>query len=245
LAVWCADEAGPYQAIPQPGASWQPSGEPARYPHQYVRGGTVKLLTLFHPATGQLRVKGVTHTPNTVLHPWLQQELTAITAALPPLDEIADAAANRAAWARWQAGLSVRFTLLEALPPLRVLLILDNLAGHKSATFVCWLMAHGIMPLYTPISGSGLNRAESIQRILVGRALAGQHPDSPTQLMEWLEAVARGWNACPTPFIGGGKRALRRQRARERRYGLGGSGAVSRQPIPHQGVTINGDQQGK
>lgn len=192
MVVWCADEAGPYQAIPQPGASWQPSGEPARYPHQYVRGGTVKLLTLFHPATGQLRVKGVTHTSNTVLHPWLQQELTAITAALPPLDEIADAAANRAAWARWQAGLSVRFTLLEALPPLRVLLILDNLAGHKSATFVCWLMAHGIMPLYTPISGSWLNMAESIQRILVGRALAGQHPDSPTQLMEWLEAVARG-----------------------------------------------------
>ena len=65
-------------------------------------------------------------------------------------------------------------------------------------------MAHGIMPLYTPISGSGLNRAESIQRILVGRALAGQHPDRPTQLMEWLEAVARGWNARPTPFIWGG-----------------------------------------
>ncbi|MCU0808675.1 MAG: transposase [Candidatus Contendobacter sp.] len=161
------------------------------------------MLTLFHPATGQLRVKGVTHTPNTVLHPWLQQELTAIIAALPPLEEIPDAAANRAAWARWQAGLSVRFTLLEALPPLRVLLILDNLAGHKSATFVCWLMAHGIMPLYTPISGSGLNMAESIQRILVGRALAGQHPDSPTPLMEWLEAVARGWNAPPTPFIWG------------------------------------------
>jgi len=136
LAVWCADEAGPYQAIPQPGASWQPIGEPARYPHEYVRGGTVKLLTLFHPATGQLRVKGVTHTPNTVLHPWLQQELTAIIAALPSLDEIPDAAANRAAWARWQAGLSVRFTLLEELPPLRVLLILDNLAGHKSATFL-------------------------------------------------------------------------------------------------------------
>jgi len=29
IAVWCQDEAGPYQAIPQPGASWQPQGEPA------------------------------------------------------------------------------------------------------------------------------------------------------------------------------------------------------------------------
>ncbi len=45
--------------------------------------------------------------------------------------------------------------------------------------------------------------AESIQRILVGRTLAGQHPDTPTPLMEWLEAVARGWNARPTPFIWG------------------------------------------
>ena len=105
-------------------------GGPAHYPHEYVRGGTAKLLTLFHPATGAVRVKGVTHTPNTVLHPWFQQELTAIIAALPPLDEIPDAATNRAAWARWQTGLSVRFTWLEALPPLRVLLILDNLAGH-------------------------------------------------------------------------------------------------------------------
>ncbi len=77
-------------------------------------------MTLFHPATGQLRVKGVTHTPNTVLHAWLQRELTAIIVALPPLAKIPDAAANRAAWARWQEGLSVRFTLLEELPPLRI-----------------------------------------------------------------------------------------------------------------------------
>ena len=111
MAVWCADEAGPYQAIPQPGASWQPMGEPMRYPHEYLRGGTVKLLTLFHPVTGQVRVKGVTHTPNTVLHgvtvlhPWLQQELTAIIATLPPLEKVPNAAENRTAWGRWQDGL--------------------------------------------------------------------------------------------------------------------------------------------
>lgn len=241
--VWCADEAGPYQAIPQPGASWQPMGGPAHYPHEYVRGGTAKLLTLFHPATGQLRVKGVTHTPNMVLHPWFQQELTAIIAALPPLDKVPNAAENRAAWARWQDGLSVRFTLLGALPPLRMLLIFDNLAGHKTAAFVCWLMAHGIMPPYTPLSGRWLNRAESVQRILVNRALAGQHPDSPAPLIEWLEAVARGWNAHPTRFVWAGKRALRRQRARERRHRLGGSGAVFHQPLPHQEVDSNGDVQ--
>ena len=80
-------------------------------------------------------------------------------------------------------------------------------------------MAHGIMPLYTPI-GSGLNMAESIQRVLVSRALAGQHPAGPEQLIQWMEAVARGWNAAPTPFVWGGRRALRRQQARGRRYRL-------------------------
>ena len=112
--MWCADEAGPYQAIPQPGSSWQPVGQPAHYPHEYLREGTAKLLTLFHPATGAVRVKGVTHSPNTVLHPWLEQELTAIVAALPPQDGVPHAAANRAAWGHWQEGLAVRFTLLEA-----------------------------------------------------------------------------------------------------------------------------------
>lgn len=80
LTVWCADEAGPYRAIPRPGSSWQPAGEPARYPHEYVRGGTAKLLTLYHP-TGQARVKGVTRTPDAILHPWLETELSAIVAA--------------------------------------------------------------------------------------------------------------------------------------------------------------------
>jgi hypothetical protein len=227
LAVWCADEAGPYQAIPHPGSGWQPVGEPARYPHEHVRGGTAKLLTLFHPASGQVRVKGVTRTPNTILHPWLEAELSAIVATLLQQGEVVEFAASRAAWARWQEGLSARFTLLDDLPPLRLLLILDNLAGHKSATFVCWLMAHGILPLYTPLGGRWLNRAESMQRILVSRALSGQHPENPAQIMAWLEAVGRGWNTAPTPFEWGGKRAARRQRAWERRHRLGGSGAVT------------------
>ena len=78
LAVWGMDEAGPYQAIPQPGMRWQPLGWPARYPHEHVRHGTAKLLTLFHPVTGQVRVKGVTRCPNVVLHAWLEAELSAI-----------------------------------------------------------------------------------------------------------------------------------------------------------------------
>jgi hypothetical protein len=50
-------------------------------------------------------------------------------------------------------------------------------------------------------------------------------------LLAWLAASVRGWNADPTPFEWGGKRATRRQRARERqrqRHALGGSGGYTR-----------------
>ena len=89
-----------------------------------------------------------------------------------------------------------------------------------------WLFDHGIIPLYTPLGGSWLNMAESIQRILERRALEGQQPENPTEIIDWLEAAARGWNRQPTPFIWGGKRAARRCRSRQRRYALGGSGAL-------------------
>lgn len=236
LVVWNQDEAGPYQAIPHPGASWQPSGQPLQQPHEYERGGIAKLLTLLHPATGQVRVQGVISSANAVLHPWLKAQLSAIVTALPALVSTTPGlapAANRAQWERWQAGLSDKFTLLEELPPLRMLLIWDNLAGHKTPELVCWLMAHGIMPLYTPVGGSWLNMAESVQRILIRRALDGQHPRSAGEIMDWLEATARAWNRQPTPFIWGGKRQARRERARTRRHALlalhrvGGSGACT------------------
>ena len=74
--------------------------------------------------------------------------------------------------------------------------------------------------------------AESIQRILVRPALAGETPGSPDDIIDWLEATARGWNAEPTPFEWGGKRQLRRQRSRQRhQHALGGSGATTSRPI--------------
>jgi hypothetical protein len=225
IAVWCQDEAGPYQAIPQPGASWQRVGHPLCQPHEYIRGGTAKLLTLFRPATGEVRAKGVTRAPNTVLHPWLQTELTEVVAALPAVslpDE------QRPPLARWETWLG--HAPPEVLPPLRVILIWDNLAGHTSWAMVRWLFQHGILPLYTPLSGSWLNMAESLQRIVVGRALAGQHPHSAEELIRWLEDAVAGWNAAPTPFVWDGKRRARRRRARQRR--LGGSAAVLAQSHP-------------
>jgi len=70
--------------------------------------------------------------------------------------------------------------------------------------------------------------AESIQRILVRRALSGQNPQAPEQIIAWLEAVANVWNQNPTPFEWGGARAARRERNRQRRSALGGSGACVR-----------------
>lgn len=201
-----------------------------RYPHEYIRDGAAKQLTLFHPKTGEARVKGVRSAPNAVLHPWLQEELTAILASLPepvvpPPEE------NRRRWERWQDGLSSRITLPPELPPLRMLLVWDNLTGHYPVDMVRWLFAHGIMPLFTPLSGSYLTMAESIPRILKRRALDGQHPTTPEEVISWLEAAARGWNREPTPFVWGGKRQARRPRARERRHALGGSGAYTRRPL--------------
>jgi len=217
--VWCQDEAGPYQAIPQPGLSWQQTGTPLRQPHEYVRGGTAKLLTLFRPATGEVRARGVTSAPNVVLHPWLQNELLELLADVPDLPTGDPEPPTPAQWPTW-LGHEPR----APLPPLRLILIWDNLAGHLSWSIVKWLFAHGVMPLYTPLSGSWLNMAESVQRILIGRALSGQHPTTAMQVITWMEETVAGWNAAPTPFVWDGKRRERRVRARQRR--LGGSAAT-------------------
>jgi hypothetical protein len=141
LVVWCEDEAGPFQAVPQPGRSWQPQGQPACQPHEYVRAGTAKILTLFHPATGQVRIQSVAQVTNAILHPWLRTTLSDIVAALPDPAEPLTPEANRALWSAWQEGLTAHFTLPEDLPPLRLLLVWDNLAGHKTPEMVQWLVS--------------------------------------------------------------------------------------------------------
>ena len=205
--------------MPYPGESWQPVGEPARQAHEYVRNGTAKLLTLFRPKTGEVRAKGVRNAPNAVLHPWLQDQMTQILATLPAMTVPEVERPERARWETW-----LGHTPREALPPLRVILVWDNLAGHLSYPIVRWLFQHGVMPLYTPLSGSWLNMAESLQRIIGRRALAGQHPQTPAEIITWLEDTVAAWNEAPTPFVWKGKRRERRLRARARR--LGGSAAT-------------------
>ena len=68
---------------------------------------------------------------------------------------------------------------------------------------------------------------ESLPRIVCGRALSGTYPQTQDDLLAFLNDAVVGWNAYPTPFVWGGKRYERRQRARERcRQRLGGSGAT-------------------
>jgi hypothetical protein len=234
LAVWCEDEAGPYQTKPYQGSSWQPAGHPRHHPHEYQRNGTAKMLTLFHPISGTLRVKGVKSCTNVVLHAWLKKELVDILGDLPEEQPVISSAENRTIWERWREGLTVKATLSADLPPLRMLLVMDNLKGHHTPDFLCWLFSQGILPLYTPLGGSWLNMAESIQRIIKRKALEGHYPISTDQIIAWLEAAAKGWNADPAPFEWGGKRKARRQRSRAKRYQLGGSGACTRRPIRHR-----------
>jgi len=231
IPLWCQDEAGPDQAIPQPGPSWQPRGLPAHRPHESIRGGTAKLLTLFRPATGEVRAPPTERTPNAVLHPWVRRAVAAILAARPPVpDPTAPGRRARDWW--WGHGDPPAW--LATLPPVRLLLVWDNLAGHRPPALVDWLLERGVWPLPTPLGGSWLNLAESIQRILGRRALASQHPASAQAIMTWLTAQVTGWNADPTPFAWGGQRAARRMRARQRRHALGGSGGYTRRPLPRR-----------
>ena len=230
MQVWCEDEAGPYQTIPQAGLSWQPEGHPVRQDHQYLRGDPAKLLTLFRPATGELRAEPVERTTNAILHPWLKQQLTAILEQCPPASAVVPEGRRWQDWDIYPAAEQLdRF-----FPPVRMLLIWDNLAGHKSPSLTQWCAEQGILLLSTPNAGSWLNMAESVQRIIKRRALQGYHVYDVEILKDWFRDTIAGWNRHPTPFIWGGKRHARRDRAYARRHRLGGSGATTRYVLPQR-----------
>jgi hypothetical protein len=175
-------------------------------------------------------------------HAWLKQELTQVVNALPEVPSSLSSEVIRPMWQHWREALSVRFTLPTQLPPLRMLLVWDNLIGHQTPELMLWLCEKGILPLYTPLSGSWLNMAESMQRILKRRALDGQHPQTPQQIIERLETAAHVWNQHSTPFEWSGKRAARRQRARlkQQQHRLGGSGACT-QTVSYSSSAFNGN----
>ena len=114
-----------------------------------------------------------------------------------------------------------------------MLLVLDNLAGHKTPAFVCWLFEHGIMPLYTPVGGSWLNMAESIQRVLKRRALGGQHPESDRPDHRLVRGGGRALERGPDA-VRVGREAVRHVASGSGSVatGVGGSGACTRRADP-------------
>ncbi len=70
-----------------------------------LRGGTTKILTLFPPATGQVRLQPAIRCTSAVLHPSLREHQSEILAELPAIAAPSqDPAAPQAAWPVWQAG---------------------------------------------------------------------------------------------------------------------------------------------
>jgi hypothetical protein len=189
------------------------------------------MLTLFRPSTGELRAQPVERTTNSILHPWLMGELEDILAGLPESDEVF--MRDWELW-RWPEERIRQYTLNPAAH-VRMLLVLDNLTGHYSRNFVGWCLEKGVALLYTPLSGSWLNMAESMQRIIVRRVISGQHYQSSEELMDAISHAISWWNKNPTPFIWGGKRKQRRLRAKERRHMLGGSATYCRRPLTARG----------
>jgi len=81
-----------------------------------------------------------------VLHPWLIEQLTEVLAEIEkqyPRAELPPEA-ERPACARWETWLGYPPRSVE--PPLRIVLVLDNLAGHLSYDLVRWFFDHGVMP---------------------------------------------------------------------------------------------------
>jgi hypothetical protein len=54
-------------------------------------------------------------------------------------EEVLSAEQNRDEWHSWQEGLSVKVTLPKELPPLRMLVVWDNLTGHTSAELLLFV----------------------------------------------------------------------------------------------------------
>jgi hypothetical protein len=252
LAVWCEDEAGPFQAVPPPGGSWRPQGRPATRPHEYVRGGTCKLLTLFHPATGHVHLQPVGSCTNPVLHGWLKERLATMVATLvATLPAPAGRAGRRSRDPQRVGGLAgrsggtlhlARRTAAAAHAP-RVGQPrrpqdgrdggLAVPARHHAALHPArrQLAEHGRVHPARPQAAHARRPAPAEPTASTRRA-DGQHPQSPAEIGGWFEQTAQAWNRQPTPFLWNGKRRQRRRKRPGDRHAIGGAAAHTWQPLP-------------
>jgi hypothetical protein len=132
----------------------------------------------------------VTSSANAVLHPWLESALIVFLEHHPVLS-VLEEAVNRAAWVRWQQDLTVKFTLATVLPRLQALLVMDNLAGHKTPSLMLWLVSHGVMPVFTPLGGS--EHATPPVRCVLGQEGGKHSADCCSSGFGWIRTrVTRG-----------------------------------------------------
>jgi len=172
------------------------AGRPQREDHEYERKGTRNLFIFCEPQAGW---RHVTVTERRTKHDFAQQMQWLVDERYPHAEVIRVILDN--------LNTHGPGSLYEVFEPAEARRLVEKLEFH-----------------YTPKHGSWLNMAESVQRILVRRALDGQHPQDAPEVIRWLEETVAGWNRHPTPFVWNGKRRARRRRARLRR--LGGSGAA-------------------
>lgn len=87
---------------------------------------------------------------NAILHPWLKRELSAILKQCPDAPEVVPEGRY---WQDWDIYPAAEY-LDRFFSPVRVLLIWDNLAGHRTQSLVQWCAEHGILRLATPTAAS-------------------------------------------------------------------------------------------
>lgn len=98
-----------------------------------------------------MRAEAVQQSNNAILHPWLKRERTAILKQCPPAPEVIPIGRRWQDWDIYPAADQLdRF-----FPPVRMLLIWDNLAGQKSHSIVQWCPEQCILLLSTPLQVPG------------------------------------------------------------------------------------------
>jgi transposase len=158
----CEDEAGPYQAIPQPGAKFAARGSSRAASARVRARGHRQTADALSPGYRQDPRQGgglgdqcgaasLAETRNSA-RCWLRSSRSTRQRACRQKQSVHGMPSGKRGWAIRRG---------RATPPLRIVLVLDNLAGHLSYDLVGWFFEHGVMPLYTPVGGSWLNMAES------------------------------------------------------------------------------------
>src|SRR5439155_17805482 len=185
--------------------------------HAYGRGGTAKRLTLLRPATGEVRARGVTRAPTTVLPPGLRAVLTQMRPELPRYRRRPPVARRpRSSRPGGSDGRSWPTATTTTIRPCACSCSGITWPGTRRRSGCTGGASRAACPSTRPGAARGcpgLRRSS----LSVRRAVDGQHPRNATAIITWLEETVAGGNAGPPPFVWDGKRRERRQRARQRR----------------------------